>query len=157
MPSLPNLSALFSARSTVPVPLAWPSLPPLGWSRLGWSRLGWSLGVSFGLTLGPAPVAQACGVLPQSQLLNTERLDDIVHIGALPWRPYRVILPYPEADVIGSVRTCVPDAYLSQSRLGPFIQVGSFTTRSEAEGVHRQFRQAGYSTRVIHRRGILAF
>ncbi|MEO1591174.1 MAG: hypothetical protein AAFU71_07780 [Cyanobacteria bacterium J06632_22] len=121
--------------------------------------LVWGMGVLLGATppLSTAAVAQSCTVLPRPQRLNTERRGDVIHIGALPWRPYSVILPTPPAHVLGDIRACVPDAYQSRSRLGPFVQVGSFTTRAEAEAIHRQFVAAGYSTRVTHRRGVSAF
>ena len=129
---------------------------------MGW-RTGWSIGqvvVLTGLSLSlltTAARAQTCAVLSQAQRLNTEQREDVIHIGALPWRPYRVIVPTPEAGLLADIRACVPDAYQGQSRLGPFIQVGSFTTRADAEAVHRQFTAAGYSTRVVHRRGVSAF
>ena len=126
-------------------------------------ELGHITRVMLGLTLGlamPLPThaqTETCTALPQPQRLNTEQIGEIIHIGAIPWRPYRVIVPVPEADILTALRACVPDAYQSQSRLGPFIQVGSFATRAEAEVVHRQFTDAGYSTRVIHQRGVAAF
>lgn len=122
--------------------------------------LGLGLGLApEAIAIGPNAIAaaQVCAVLPQPQRLNTETWDEVIHIGALPWRPYSVILPAPETDDLTAIRRCVPDAYHSQSRLGPFVQVGSFLTRAEAEAVHRQFTAAGYSTRVIHRRGITGF
>ncbi len=119
------------------------------------------LALMLGLGLAPGfsaiAVAQSCTALPQPQRLNTEQRDEVIHIGALPWRPYRVILPTPTEADLATIRDCVPDAYQSQSRLGPFVQVGSFVTRAEAETVHRQFTAAGYSTRVIHRQGITGF
>ncbi|MEL6326903.1 MAG: hypothetical protein AAFQ61_08370 [Cyanobacteria bacterium J06626_23] len=126
----------------------------------GWPQrlLGSLVGVGLWFAWPTAVQAQSCEVLLTSpQSLNTEQRDEVIHIGALPWRPYLVILPGADAEQLTEVRACVPDAYLSQSRLGPFVQVGSFTTRAEAEVIHRQFQRVGYDTRLIHRRGIAAF
>ena len=127
--------------------------------RRWWQPMPLALMLGLGLAPGfsAIAVAQSCTALPQPQRLNTEQRDEVIHIGALPWRPYRVILPTPTEADLATIRDCVPDAYQSQSRLGPFVQVGSFATRAEAETVHRQFTAAGYSTRVIHRQGITGF
>ena len=85
------------------------------------------------------------GALP----LSTES-QQIVFIGNQPNRMFQVVVTDTRRETLAALRTCVLDAFATQTRLGRYIQVGSFTHRSEADQVSRQLERAGYPTRVIH-------
>ena len=78
--------------------------------------------------------------------------DRIIFIGNQPNRPFQVVVTDSRRSTLLELRTCILDAFLTQTRLGRYIQVGSFTNRSEAEAIHRRLQRAGYPARVIHLR-----
>jgi hypothetical protein len=91
-----------------------------------------------------------CEFFSTPQRFNTQTNGDVIVIGAQPNRRYHVIIAGDSDSALAGVRTCVVDAFVSQSKLGPYIQVGSFDRRSEAESIHRILRAEGYRTRVIY-------
>lgn len=74
----------------------------------------------------------------------------IIFIGNQPNRDFQVVVTDSRKETLASLRTCVLDAFATQTRAGKYIQVGSFTHRSEAEALSGQLEQAGYPVRVIH-------
>ena len=76
----------------------------------------------------------------------------IIFIGNQPNRDFQVVVTDSRKETLATLRTCVLDAFITQTRVGKYIQVGSFTHRSEAEAVSGRLAQAGYPARVIHLR-----
>ena len=74
----------------------------------------------------------------------------IIFIGNQPNRDFQVVVTDSRKETLASLRTCVLDAFATQTRVGNYIQVGSFTHRSEAETLFQKLEQAGYPARVIH-------
>lgn len=100
------------------------------------------------------PEVSACDWLVTPAHINSEQQGDVIVIGALSDRPYLVVLPHGDTDALALVRRCIPDAFLTQSRLGNYIQAGAFRHRSEAHDLARVMSREGFRPRVIHRRGI---
>lgn len=114
-----------------------------------------------GSRLSTAAIAQStrptpeptCSLFTEPQRFNTQTNDDgVIIIGRQPDRPYHLILTNTRDTELNAIRICVPDAFVTSSRAGSYILVGSFTRRREAESVRRTLRRAGYRTRVIYRR-----
>jgi hypothetical protein len=91
-----------------------------------------------------------CEFFSAPQRFNTQTNGDVIVIGAQPNRRYHIIVANGDDTVLAGIRTCVLDAFVSQSKLGPYIQVGSFDRRSEAEAIQRILRREGYRTRIIY-------
>lgn len=100
------------------------------------------------------PTAEpTCSLFTEPQRFNTQTNDDgVITIGRQPNRPYHLILTNIRDTELSDIRSCVSDAFVTRSRFGRYILVGSFTRRREAESVRRTLQRAGYRTRVIYRR-----
>jgi peptidoglycan hydrolase-like protein with peptidoglycan-binding domain len=61
---------------------------------------------------------------------------------------YVVIIPITNRDTLFRVRQYIPNAFAAESRLGDYVNAGSYRDREEAERVSRQLRQAGFDARV---------
>ncbi|MBW4505739.1 MAG: peptidoglycan-binding protein [Scytonematopsis contorta HA4267-MV1] len=61
---------------------------------------------------------------------------------------YVVIIPITNRDTLFRVRQYIPNAFASESRLGDYVNAGSYRDREEAERLSRQLRQAGFDARV---------
>jgi hypothetical protein len=114
----------------------------------------------LGLVASPVwsnPSAPGCDWRVQPQPTNSERQGEVIVIGLLSSRPYRVILPGGDETMLDSLRACLPDAFITDSRLGPYVQAGAFATRSEAVELTRQMQAAGLPARLVHLRGYQLF
>ncbi|MEM9161551.1 MAG: hypothetical protein AAGC54_00585 [Cyanobacteria bacterium P01_F01_bin.4] len=101
----------------------------------------------------PSDSGDECEFLFQPEQLNTQSAEEgVIQIGRLPDRPYVVIIPNPDDTDLSEVRTCVPDAFLTQARLGQYLQAGSFSRRYEASYLAQTLQNLGFRARVIHRR-----
>ena len=78
--------------------------------------------------------------------------DRVIFIGNQPNRPFQVVVTDSRRATLLDLRTCFLDAFSTQTRLGKYIQIGSFANRSEAEAIHRRLQRVGYPSRVIHLR-----
>ncbi|MEO0457636.1 MAG: SPOR domain-containing protein [Cyanobacteria bacterium P01_A01_bin.114] len=98
----------------------------------------------------------ACEFLPSPEPFNSRQSeeDGVIRIGGLSGRSYVVILPGADESDLALIRPCITDAYLTRSRLGRYLQAGSFERRSEAEALARTLRRNGFRVRVAHRRGV---
>ena len=94
------------------------------------------------------PGKAACEFFSTPQRFNTQTEGDIIIIGAQPNRRYQVILGGQNSAALAEIRACIPDAFATRSRIGPYIQVGSFENRRDAETVRRILRKEGYQVRV---------
>lgn len=98
------------------------------------------------------PSQAACDFFSEPQRYNTETQGDVIVIGRQADRQYRVIVPGNDEMTLSGIRACVLDAFVSRSRTGDYIQVGSFASRRDAETIRRILQREGYHTRVIYRR-----
>ncbi|MBF2065882.1 MAG: peptidoglycan-binding protein [Calothrix sp. C42_A2020_038] len=61
---------------------------------------------------------------------------------------YVVVIPIFANDTLNRVRQVLPQAFAAKSRLGDYVNAGSFSERSEAERLSRQLRDRGFDARV---------
>ncbi|MGD1898270.1 MAG: SPOR domain-containing protein [Phormidesmis sp.] len=106
---------------------------------------------AIALFLITAHSAAACEFFSIPQQYNTTEFGDVVVIGYQAERPYRVVVLSDDQDTLNEVRECVTDAFATRSRIGDYIQVASFSRRSDAEVIRRVLRRAGYRSRVVYR------
>ena len=96
--------------------------------------------------------AAACTFFSIPQRYNTQTVDGVVVIGAQRNHPYQVVVTETDAASLQDIQACILDAFLTTSRFGPYIQVASFESRSDAEGLRKILRGEGYSARVVYQR-----
>ena len=73
----------------------------------------------------------------------------IIFIGNQPNRNFQVVVTDSRRETLAAIRICILDAFATQTKLGKYIQVGSFAQRAEAEEISRKLTQAGYPAQVI--------
>ena len=109
------------------------------------------------IAIAPMPASaqasgQACEFFSAPQRYNTQTNGNVIVIGEQPNRRYRVIITGENETTLAGIRACILDAFVGQSQLGAYIQVGSFEHRSDAETIQRILQAEGYPTRVVYRR-----
>lgn len=78
--------------------------------------------------------SEDCSFLASPQTFNTfERDDGIIVIGHVRTQPYIVLSTADPQANLPVIRTCVPDAFLTSSQLGRYVQVASFDNYREAK------------------------
>jgi cell division protein FtsN len=78
-------------------------------------------------------------------------LPDTITLGQPCNHPYVVAIPRPDEALLDRVQTIVGAAFITESRLGFYVQAGASPRRRPAEQVSRQLRRAGFDARVIYR------
>ncbi|MEA5466049.1 hypothetical protein [Leptothoe sp. PORK10 BA2] len=121
-----------------------------------WRQLicGWvTVGMFCLLPIVPV-LAQSedCSFFASPQDLNTfEGEDSRVVIGQVESRPYVVLLTHDFQDNLPAIRACIPDAFLTSSRLGSYIQIASFSNYRDARNLANQINNSlDVNVRVIH-------
>ena len=108
------------------------------------------------LLLSPVSVsAQSadCGFLVAPQTYNTVEGDGRIVIGRVPDRPYIVLLTHHLQENLSSIRTCIPDAFLTSSSLGSYVHIASLNNYREAKELADDINQAlSLDVRIIHHR-----
>lgn len=107
-----------------------------------------------------ASPSHACEFFSVPQRFNTQVSEEVIIIGPQVGRPYQVLVLSEDPATLAEIRACVLDAFATQSseggvwssRFGRYIQVGSFSRRSDAEVVGRVLNRSGYRARVTYRR-----
>ena len=119
----------------------------------------WTKGLAAGLRfsglvwlLAAKPAWAGCDFFSEPQRFNTYMNGDVIVIGHQRQQPYRVVIAGDDATTLAAIRACVLDAFVTRTRLGAHIQVGSFTSRRDAEIIRRILQQEGYRPRVIYGR-----
>lgn len=106
------------------------------------------------LSLPVVPVSaqsEDCSFLASPEELNTLTDTDKITIGQLRNRPYVVLLTHNLQDNLPIIRTCIPDAFLTSSRLGSYIHVASFYRYREARDLAEYISSSlDVNVRVIH-------
>ncbi|MEL7354108.1 MAG: hypothetical protein AAFN38_21980 [Cyanobacteria bacterium J06560_5] len=97
-----------------------------------------------------APAKATCEIFSAPQQFNTQIQGDVVVIGYQRDRRYQVILPVVSDAALADIRDCVTDAYMTRSRIGDYIHVGSFGSRREARDLRRILNRAGHQARVVY-------
>ncbi|AFY70094.1 hypothetical protein Pse7367_1817 [Thalassoporum mexicanum PCC 7367] len=69
---------------------------------------------------------------------------------AVPNNRYVVIVPSSVDSVLAEVRTIVPSAKFTVSRMGTFIEVQKYPDRRSADSLNRTLRNQGFDARVIY-------
>lgn len=98
------------------------------------------------------PAEATCTFFSVPQRYNTQTVDGVIVIGEQRNRPYRVVVLGDDEETLRRIQACVLDAFATRSKFGPFIQVGSFDRRQDAEALRRILRREGYNTRVTYQR-----
>ncbi|MEO1561098.1 MAG: peptidoglycan-binding protein [Cyanobacteria bacterium J06632_19] len=62
---------------------------------------------------------------------------------------YAVLIPVTSPYTLDEVRRIVPDAYIRNSKLGKYVQVGEFQYSEGAQKYSQYLRERGFNTRVI--------
>lgn len=75
----------------------------------------------------------------------------IIILGQPCNQPYIVVIPTRDPDLLDQVQVYAPAAFLTESRLGPYIQADSAPTRGIAEAWSRRLRRQGFDARVVYR------
>ena len=65
-----------------------------------------------------------------------------------PKNSYVVVVPVHNNDTLSQVRQYIPEAFTAQSRLGPYVNAGQFSDRSDAEKLSQALRSRGLDARV---------
>ncbi|MBT9317067.1 hypothetical protein [Leptothoe spongobia] len=132
-------------------------LPNLGAINLqGWRQLICCLATTSMFWLLSIDVASAqssdCSFFISPQDFNTfEGSDDRIVIGQVKERPYVVLLTHDIQDNLPAIRACIPDAFLTSSRLGRYINIASFRNYRDAnELVNRIEDYLDVDVRLIH-------
>lgn len=76
--------------------------------------------------------SEACGFLVSPQEFNTVESDGKIVIGQVRGQPYIVLSTSDLQENLPAIRTCIPDAFLTSSRLGSYIHVASFDNYRDA-------------------------
>ncbi len=115
-------------------------------------RLVKGLGVgAIAWLIAAAPSLATCEFLSSPQRYNTQTRGDVIVIGAQRDRHYHVIVTSDDEVIVAGIQSCILDAFVSQSHLGPYVQVGSFDRRRDADAIERILRKEGYPARVTYR------
>lgn len=102
--------------------------------------------------LAQSPQSEDCGFLVSPQEFNTFENDDRIVIGQVNDRPYIVLLTYELQESLPVIRACIPDAFLTSSRLGNYIHVASFDNYRDAKELVEQIDESlDIDVRIIHR------
>ncbi|MEL6855555.1 MAG: hypothetical protein AAFO83_10675 [Cyanobacteria bacterium J06607_13] len=102
--------------------------------------------------LSASPGLAACELFSEPQRFNTSTSEDVIVIGHQQSRRYHLVLPRADEAAVSAIQACILDAFLTRSRSGEYLQIGSFERRSEAETIRRILRRSGYRPRVVYNR-----
>jgi hypothetical protein len=117
--------------------------------RLWATTLGsWVLGNLFLTSLQAQPISYApCRPLVTG--FNTTQQGEVIVLGRRTDYRYVVVVPTPSQLTLNAVRQCVPDAFLTRSKLGPYVHAGAFPNRAGAESLSWFLRSRGINSRVV--------
>ena len=98
-----------------------------------------------------AQQSEDCSFAGSPQNLNTAVTGEPISIGQLRDRPYIVLITYDLDKNLPFVRACIPDAFLTSSRLGSYIRVASLDDYWDArDWADRIGESLDIYVRVIH-------
>ncbi len=83
--------------------------------------------------------------------LETESSPEtIIILGQPRETAYVVAIPGSREHLLDRVQDSVPQAFITDSRRGRYIQAGAFSSRSDAEALSCQLRHQGFDARVVY-------
>ncbi|MFG6105491.1 hypothetical protein U2F10_24800 [Leptothoe sp. EHU-05/26/07-4] len=101
---------------------------------------------------GVSAQSEDCDFLVSPQEFNTFENDDRIVIGHVTSRPYIVLLTHDLEESLPTIRACIPDAFLTSSRLGSYVHVASFDNYRDAKELVNSIDESlSLDVRVIHR------
>lgn len=104
------------------------------------------------IALSQPAQSEECGFLVAPQEFNTTESDGKIVIGQVRGRSYIVVLTYNLQENLPALRACVPDAFLTSSRLGSYMHIASFNNYRDARELAKQIESSlDIDVRVIHR------
>lgn len=83
---------------------------------------------------------------------NGDATENVILLGQPEDAPYVVVIPGGEEALLDRVQAYYPRAFLTDSRLGRYVQAGAFSTYSEAVELNDQLRAVGFDARVVYLR-----
>ena len=97
------------------------------------------------------PAGQRAVCNPRGLAFNAIATNQSVIVGQTTNRPYLVVVPGQRTEVLNRVRQCIPDAFITRSRRGYYIQAGGFSTRNAAKSIVWTLRFLGINNARIIR------
>ncbi|MEM6255349.1 MAG: hypothetical protein AAF821_20740 [Cyanobacteria bacterium P01_D01_bin.156] len=102
-------------------------------------------------TRAAAQQSQPCSFLVSPQHLNTAEGSNVTSIGQLDNRPYIVLITTDLEARLPIVQTCIPDSFVTSSRLGSYIRVASLDNYWDAKALADHMSDVlDMQVRVIH-------
>lgn len=98
--------------------------------------------------LTPKATAQPC--LPFSDRLQPNTGRSVIVIGRTKETPHIVVVPAHSPSTLNLVRQCVPNAFLTNSRLGNYVHAGAFADYNWAASLSAMLRSRGLDARVVY-------
>ncbi|MGA7935978.1 MAG: hypothetical protein WCA35_20665 [Kovacikia sp.] len=74
----------------------------------------------------------------------------VIMLGQPKETPFVVIIPTSDLELLEKVQQHAPLAFMTSSRLGPYIQAAAFADLPAAESLNDELRQQGLDSRVIY-------
>jgi hypothetical protein len=115
------------------------------------------LQLSFGVSL---IIFSLLGLVSKSSLADIPNPTDhaplresnsMTILGQLCENPYVVAIPARNPQILQQVQQYVPSAFLTDSRLGLYVQASSFGCRAPAESLSHQLRKHSLDARVVYK------
>lgn len=93
-----------------------------------------------------SPIEPASPIEP----ISTDITPDVVLLGQPDNAPFVVVIPGSREERLDRLQQIVPNAFLTDSRRGRYIQAGAFSSRSDAESLSSFLRHQGFDARVVY-------
>ncbi|WP_353930611.1 hypothetical protein WJM97_20465 [Okeanomitos corallinicola TIOX110] len=85
-----------------------------------------------------------------AQSMTGIRTRNVIVIGQVSEKPYVVVVPGNSDKILNQIRKYANDAFLTKNRLGPYIYVGGYTNRSQAQCWTHLLNSQGLDARVVY-------
>ena len=118
--------------------------------RLLLTTIGSWIGWNFLLTPLQAQPISFLPCRPLATGFSTTQQGEVIVLGRRTDYPYVVVVPTGSQTTLSAVRQCVPDAFVSRSKLGTYVQAGAFPNRAGAESLSWFLKSRGLDARVVY-------
>ena len=103
-------------------------------------------------TITASAQSDECSFLESPQEFNTVENEDRRVIGRDASRPYIVLLTHDLQENLPAIRACIPDAFVTSSRLGSYLHIASFSAYGDARELVNFINESlELDVRIIHR------
>lgn len=117
-------------------------------SRTKW--YGWGTGIALAGSLLSTPVAaQPCPPFI-NQILPVSLPGKVIVLGKIQGKHHVVVVPANRPNTLDAVRQCIPNAFLTSSRLGNYVHAGAFADYNQAASLAWMLRSRGLDARVVY-------